>query len=108
MIAYNMFASVAILISVFICVTGEECIYDDRGLCLIKCPPDTYSYNPSCVEEAFSLRTCRQPQARAIGVFCDFSRCDCSKPKVWDEAAKKCVMLADCSDQSKVTDDDRV
>ncbi|XP_026755673.1 uncharacterized protein LOC113515612 [Galleria mellonella] len=110
MYAHNLLATVVVvLICVSLNAKGENCIRDDRGLCIADCPPGTYSYNPSCTEQAMSQRTCRKPQARAIGVFCDYSRCDCAEPKVWDEAAKKCVLIQNCSDQSKITDNgDRV
>ncbi|XP_059046115.1 uncharacterized protein LOC131841802 [Achroia grisella] len=99
------FSLLATVVVVSLCAginVKGDCIYDDGGLCLRDCPPDTFSYNPGCIEQTMSQRTCSQPKARAIGVLCDYSRCDCAEPKVWDEAAEKCVLLEDCSDQSKL------
>ncbi|KAL0832790.1 hypothetical protein ABMA28_000955 [Loxostege sticticalis] len=101
MLASKMFAAVIIVACMALCTNAEECIYDDRGLCEEPCPPGTISYTSPCsVEETMSQRTCRHPIAQPMGIICDLSRCDCPEPKVWDELAEKCVLLADCSEKT--------
>ncbi|XP_047998956.1 uncharacterized protein LOC125236276 [Leguminivora glycinivorella] len=94
------------VILVFLCACvwrtyAEECIYGAFGECLSPCPPGTFSYTPGCGYDTMSRRTCRAPVARVIGRYCDYSRCDCDATRVWDEAARKCVLLKDCSDQTQ-------
>lgn len=56
-----------------------------------------------CEEDTMSQRTCRQPDARSLGVLCDQTRCDCPASKVLDEVTNKCVNIEECSDQSKIS-----
>ncbi|KAJ0178798.1 hypothetical protein K1T71_005573 [Dendrolimus kikuchii] len=94
---------VVISTRVLLNVAGKECeMYDSNGICLPPCPKGTNRYLPSCEDVAFSQRTCRQPVSRSLGVLCDYSSCECPDTQVWDEAAKKCVKVEYCSDQSKI------
>ncbi|XP_049869999.1 uncharacterized protein LOC126369554 [Pectinophora gossypiella] len=103
MIGYlKAFTCIFIFSAILLNVECEECIYGSDGLCMEPCPPKTVSYSPGCDEEVISQRTCRSPIPRRIGRYCDYSRCDCENDQVWDEAARKCVILKDCSDQSKL------
>ncbi|RVE43402.1 hypothetical protein evm_011939 [Chilo suppressalis] len=96
----TMFLVFLLVISTTIGVGGVDCIHDGNGLCITPCPPDTYTYSPGC-QVVMSQRTCRSPRSRPMGFMCDYWRCDCHKPLVWDKAASKCVMFEDCSDQSQ-------
>ncbi|XP_013190233.2 uncharacterized protein LOC106134679 [Amyelois transitella] len=106
MYVFNLFLPVLLFTCAIYSVVGDECVYDGNGICIEGCPPDTYSYTPSCMEETMSQRTCRAPVARSLGQICDYSRCDCREPKVWDEAEKKCVLIADCSEQQIIDEND--
>lgn len=63
-------------------------------------------HTSGCEDEAMTKRTCRHPAATSLGHICDYYHCECHKLQLWDEAAYKCVLPEDCSDQSKVVEEE--
>ncbi|XP_050562586.1 uncharacterized protein LOC126912755 [Spodoptera frugiperda] len=99
----NLFAAIFVF-ACFLTCKGEDCeAYDEFGSCTGPCSEDKVLYSMGCHQDSMTERTCRNPVPRNIGVRCDYARCECPEPKIWDEAAHSCVNIEDCSDQSGVT-----
>lgn len=60
-----------------------------------ECPEHMHRINSEC-RSTPSQRTCDEPVAQAMGVICDWSRCDCDFPFVLHLPSGYCFTYEDC------------